>query len=344
MYQIRCLFIHVNIIPDPTRTFKNGKGPHLPKIGDGPGPTFQKSTTGSDFPQIDNDCLFRRSGPAVDIWKVRVRCLFGKSRRTVDFWKIRTRCLFGRSGPVVDFWKVRARCVFGRSEPVVFLEGPGPLSIFGRFGPVVNIWTVQARCRYLEGQGSLSIFGKSGLVVFWKVRARCLFGKSRPVVDFWKVRARCFFGKSGPVVFLVDSGWAPGGPGVGRSVRVGSCRVRWGFGSTPREFRVGSEWFPGRFWVVSGSAPGGLCGALGRFRWVPGRIRRVPGGFRVGSGWFPGSCPGPLRVGSRSTPGGLRVGSGQVGLDLAHAIAAQNGEDFILIREPNKNRARGHNS
>jgi hypothetical protein len=131
MYQIRCLFIHVNIIPDPTRTFKNGKGHHLPKIGDGPGPTYQKSTTGSDLPQIDNDCLFRRSGPAVDIWKVRVRCLFGKSRRTVDFWKVRTCCLFGRSGPVVDFWKVRARCVFGRSEPVVFLEGSGPLSIFG---------------------------------------------------------------------------------------------------------------------------------------------------------------------------------------------------------------------
>jgi hypothetical protein len=234
MYQIRCLFIHVNIIPDPTRTFKNGKGPHLPKIGDGPGPTFQKSTTGSDFPQIDNDCLFRRSGPAVDIWKVRARCQY--------------------------------------------LDSPGPLSIFERSGLVVNIWKIRARC-LLEGQGPLS---------FWKVKARCRFLEGPGSLFFWKVGARCLFGR-----LRVGSGWVPAG-------------LRWGFGSTPREFRVGSEWFPGRFWVVSGSAPGGLCGALGRFRWVPGRIRRVPRGFRVGSGWFPGS----VRVRSGWVPGRLRVGSG----------------------------------
>jgi hypothetical protein len=60
--------------------------------------------------------------------------------------------------------------------------------------------------------------------------------------------------------------------------------------------------------------------------------------LRVGSG----SAPGGLWVGSRWAPGGFRVGSGQVGLDLAHPNAAQNGGDFILISEPNKNRARDH--
>jgi hypothetical protein len=261
MYQIRCLFIHVNIIPDPTRTFKNGKGPHLPKIGDGPGPTFQKPAR--TFHKSTTIVFFEGPGPL---------SIFGRSGSVV---------FLGSPGALSIF---RARCVFGRSEPVVFLEGPGPLSIFGRFGPVVNIWTVQARCRYLEGQGSLSIFGKSGLVVFWKVRARCLFGKSRPVVDFWKVRARCFFGKSGPVVFLVDSGWAPGGFRLGS----GSGRFRVGSMSGPVGLWVDSERIPGRFRVVSGSILGGF--RVGP-RWTlrgSGSIPLGSGSDQAGSGWFSG--------------------------------------------------------
>jgi hypothetical protein len=89
--------------------------------------------------------------------------------------------------------------------------------------------------------------------------------------------------------------------------------------------RVGSGSAPGRFWVGSG--------------WVPGRLRvHSAGRFRVGSE----SVPGRLQVGSVWAPGGFRVGSGQVGLDLAHPNAAQNGGAFILISEPNKNRARDH--
>jgi hypothetical protein len=101
--------------------------------------------------------------------------------------------------------------------------------------------------------------------------------------------------------------------------------LRVGSGSSPSRLRVVSGSAPGRFWVGSG--------------WVPGRLRvHSPGRFRVGSE----SVPGRLQVGSEWAPGGFRVGSGQVGLDLAHPNAAQNGGAFILISEPNKNRARDH--
>jgi hypothetical protein len=72
-------------------------------------------------------------------------------------------------------------------------------------------------------------------------------------------------------------------------VGFGSASV--GSGSAPGGFPVGSRWFPGRLRVVPGSAPSG---------------------YQIGSGYFPGR----LRMGS---------GSGQVGLDLPHVTAAQNG-------------------
>jgi hypothetical protein len=257
--------------PSPSQNWRRART-YLPKIDNRLGLSTNRQRL--SFSKVRARCRYLEGPGPLSFWEVQAHCRFLENPNPLSFWKV----------PVVDFWKVRARCVFGRSEPVVFLEGPGPLSIFGRFGPVVNIWTVQARCRYLEGQGSLSIFGKSGLVVFWKVRARCLFGKSRPVVDFWKVRARCFFGKSGPVVFLVDSGWAPGGFWV-RSV---PGRLRVGSMSGPVGLWVDSERVPGRFRVVSGSILGGF--RVGP-RWTlrgSGSIPLGSGSDQAGSGWFSG--------------------------------------------------------
>jgi hypothetical protein len=115
-----------------------------------------------------------------------------------------------------------------------------------------------------------------------------------------------------------------------RSLRMWNTKHR--RNTAKKLFRVYSGSPPGGFRVGSGSAPGGFWVGFGC---VPGRLRLVsgsaPGSFRVGSGW-----------GSESVTGGLRAGSGQVGLDLALTPAAQNGEDFILINELNKNKVRGH--